>query len=235
MLPTLVITPTYNEKENLPRFVDAVFQALPQADLLVVDDASPDGTGDLADAIARQEPRLKVLHRKGKEGIGPAYIAGFRWALAQGYERIIQMDTDFSHNPEDLPRLLAASADADLVIGSRYIGGVRVLNWPLRRLMLSYGAGIYVRLLTRMPVMDPTGGFKCFHRKVLEAVPFEGVAADGYGFQIEINHTAWRNGFRIQELPIVFADRTAGTSKMSLAIAGEAVLLVLRLAFRKRI
>lgn len=234
MLSTLVITPTYNEKENLPRFVDAVFQALPQAHLLVVDDASPDGTGVLADAIARQEPRLKVLHRKGKEGIGPAYVAGFRWALAQGYDRIIQMDTDFSHNPEDLPRLLAASKEADLVIGSRYKGGVRVLNWPLRRLMLSYGAGIYVRLLTRMPVMDPTGGFKCFHRKVLEAIPFEGLAADGYGFQIEINHTAWRKGFRIDELPIVFADRTAGTSKMSLAIAGEAVLLVLRLAFRRK-
>lgn len=235
MLSTLVITPTYNEKENLPRFVEAVFQALPQAHLLVVDDASPDGTGALADAIARREPRLKVLHRKGKAGIGPAYVAGFRWALAQGYDRIIQMDTDFSHNPEDLPRMLEASAEADLVIGSRYIGGVRVLNWPLRRLMLSYGAGIYVRLLTRLPVMDPTGGFKCFHRKVLEAIPFEGLAADGYGFQIEINHTAWRKGFRIQELPIVFADRTAGTSKMSLAIAGEAILLVLRLAFRNRI
>lgn len=235
MLSTLVITPTYNEKENLPRFVEAVFQALPQAHLLVVDDASPDGTGALADAIARREPRLKVLHRKGKEGIGPAYVAGFRWALAQGYDRIIQMDTDFSHNPEDLPRMLEASAEADLVIGSRYIGGVRVLNWPLRRLMLSYGAGIYVRLLTRLPVMDPTGGFKCFHRKVLEAIPFEGLAADGYGFQIEINHTAWRKSFRIQELPIVFADRTAGTSKMSLAIAGEAILLVLRLAFRNRI
>lgn len=235
MASTLVITPTYNEKENLPRFVEAVFRALPLAHLLVVDDASPDGTGDLADTIARQEPRLRVLHRKGKEGIGPAYVAGFRWALVQGYDRIIQMDTDFSHNPEDLPRMLEASAEADLVIGSRYIGGVRVLNWPLRRLMLSYGAGIYVRLFTRMPVMDPTGGFKCFHRKVLEAIPFEGLAADGYGFQIEINHTAWRKGFRIQELPIVFADRTAGTSKMSLAIAGEAILLVLRLAFRNRI
>lgn len=233
MLSTLIITPTYNEKENLPRFVDAVFQALPQAHLLVVDDASPDGTGELADTIARAEPRLHVLHRKGKEGIGPAYVAGFRWALAQGYERIIQMDTDFSHNPEDLPRLLAATDEADLVIGSRYKGGVRVLNWPLRRLMLSYGAGIYVRLFTRMPVMDPTGGFKCFRREVLEAIPFEGLAADGYGFQIEINHTAWRKGFRIQEVPIVFADRTAGTSKMSLAIAGEAILLVLRLAFRR--
>lgn len=233
MLSTLIITPTYNEKENLPRFVDAVFQALPQAHLLVVDDASPDGTGELADTIARTEPRLHVLHRKGKEGIGPAYVAGFRWALTQGYDRVIQMDTDFSHNPEDLPRLLAATDEADLVIGSRYKGGVRVLNWPLRRLMLSYGAGIYVRLFTRMPVMDPTGGFKCFRREVLEAIPFEGLAADGYGFQIEINHTAWRKGFRIQEVPIVFADRTAGTSKMSLAIAGEAVLLVLRLAFRK--
>lgn len=230
----LVVTPTYNERENLEPFVRAVLGALPQAHLLVVDDASPDGTGALAEALARREPRLHVLHRKGKEGLGRAYVAGFRWALARDYDRILQMDADFSHDPKDLPCLLAASAEADLVLGSRYINGVRVLNWPLPRLMLSYGAGIYVRLLTRLPVMDPTGGYKCFRREVLESIALGTIAAEGYGFQIEVTHAAWRRGFRIRELPIVFADRTAGQSKMSLAIAREAVFLVLRLALRRK-
>lgn len=229
----LIVTPTYNERENIAAFAKAVLAELPQAHLLVVDDASPDGTGAMAEALIRQEPRLRVLHRKGKEGLGRAYVDGFRWALAQGYGRILQMDADFSHDPKDLPRLLAAAEEADLVIGSRYVGGVRVLNWPLRRLMLSYGAGIYVRLFTRLPVMDPTGGYKCFHREVLEAISLGNIAAEGYGFQIEVNHAAWRRGFRLREIPIVFADRTAGTSKMSLAIAREAVLLVLRLAWRR--
>ncbi len=226
----LVITPTYNERENLPAFVRAVLDALPGAELLVVDDNSPDGTGRLADELAAQEPRLRVLHRANKEGLGRAYVEGFRYALAQGYDRILQMDADFSHNPADLPRLLEASQEAEVVIGSRYKDGVRVLNWPLPRLCLSYGAGIYVRLLTRLPVMDPTAGYKCFHREVLEALALEGVAAEGYGFQIEVNYRAWRRGFRLKEIPIIFTDRTAGTSKMSLAIAREAILLVLRLA-----
>lgn len=229
----LIVTPTYNERGNLAPFIHAIRSALPAADVLVVDDASPDGTGALADALVERESRLHVLHRKGKEGLGRAYVAGFRWALARGYDRILQMDADFSHDPKDLRRLLDASGRADLVLGSRYAGGVRVLNWPLRRLMLSYGAGVYVRLLTRMPVMDPTGGYKCFRREVLEAIASETIAAEGYGFQIEVTHAAWRRGFRILELPIVFADRTVGQSKMSLAIAWEAVLLVLRLAFRR--
>ena len=229
----LVIVPTYNERENLPAFVAAVFAALPAATLLIVDDASPDGTGDLAEQLLRGEPRLRLLRRPRKEGLGRAYIAGFRWALARAYKHILQMDADFSHDPKDLPRLLAASATADVVVGSRYRNGVRVLNWPLRRLFLSYGAGIYVRLFTRLPVMDPTGGFKCFRREVLAALPLDSIAAQGYGFQVETTHTAWRSGFTIREIPIVFADRTAGTSKMSLAIAWEAIWLVLKLAMRR--
>ncbi len=234
MLRVLVITPTYNEIENLAAFTHAVFATLPHAELLVVDDASPDGTGELAEALAKANARVHVLHRKAKQGLGRAYVAGFKWALARSYDRILQMDTDFSHDPADLPRMLEVSQNAELVIGSRYKGGVRVLNWPLRRLMLSYGAGIYVRLLTRMPIMDPTAGFKCFHREALASLDLNAIAADGYGFQIEVNHALWRKRFRIAEHPVIFPDRTAGTSKMSLAIAWEAVLLVFKLAFCRR-
>ena len=233
MAKTLVVVPTYNEKENIEAFTEAVFTHLPSAHILIVDDNSPDGTGAIADRLAEANPAIFVLHRTQKEGLGRAYVAGFQWALQRDYAFIIQTDADFSHDPKDLPRLLGATETADLVIGSRYKGGCRVLNWPLRRLMLSYGAGIYVRLFTRMPVMDPTGGFKCFHRTVLEAIQLDQIAAEGYGFQIEVTHTAWRKGFTIKEIPIVFADRVAGTSKMSLAIAKEAILLVLKLAFRK--
>lgn len=233
MAKTLVVVPTYNEKENIEAFTEAVFTHLPSAHILIVDDNSPDGTGAIADRLAETNPAIFVLHRTQKEGLGRAYVAGFQWALQRDYAFIIQTDADFSHDPKDLPRLLGATETADFVIGSRYKGGCRVLNWPLRRLMLSYGAGIYVRLFTRMPVMDPTGGFKCFHRTVLEAIQLDQIAAEGYGFQIEVTHTAWRKGFTIKEIPIVFADRVAGTSKMSLAIAKEAILLVLKLAFRK--
>ncbi len=229
----LVIVPTYNERENLAAFVAAVLAALPAAELLIVDDASPDGTGELAEALMRREPRLHLLRRRAKEGLGRAYIAGFRWALGRTYDRVLQMDADFSHNPADLPRLLAATDRADVAIGSRYCGGIRVRNWPLRRLLLSYGAGIYVRLLTRLPVMDPTGGFKCFRREVLAALPLARLSAKGYGFQIETSYAAWRMGFSLEEVPIVFADRKAGASKMSLAITCEALGLVWRLAFRR--
>lgn len=233
MAKTLVVVPTYNEKENIQAFTEAVLTHLPTAHILIVDDNSPDGTGAIADQLADANPAISVLHRTQKEGLGRAYVAGFQWALQRDYAFIIQTDADFSHDPNDLPRLLEATTEADLVIGSRYKDGCRVLNWPLPRLMLSYGAGIYVRLFTRMPVMDPTGGFKCFHRSVLEAIQLDQIAAEGYGFQIEVTHTAWRKGFTIKEIPIIFADRVAGTSKMSLAIAKEAVLLVLKLTFRK--
>ncbi len=234
MTRVLVITPTYNEVENLRPFIDAVHKQVPHADILVVDDASPDGTGEVAEVCVREMPFVHVLHRKAKQGLGRAYVAGFQWALARAYDRILQMDTDFSHDPADLPRLLEASREAELVIGSRYKGGVRVLNWPLRRLMLSYGAGIYVRLLTRMPIMDPTAGFKCFHREALAALPLNTIAAEGYAFQVEVNHALWRKRFRIAELPVIFPDRVAGTSKMSLAIAWEAIFLVLKLAFKRK-
>lgn len=234
MKKPLVVTPTYNERENIEGFLHAVLNALPGAHVLVVDDASPDGTGELVEGAMLREPRIHLLRRKKKEGLGRAYVAGFRWALARDFSHILQMDADFSHDPADLPRLLAESERFDLVIGSRYNGGVRVLNWPLRRLCLSYGASLYVRILTGLPVMDPTGGFKCFRREVLDAIDLSTIAADGYGFQIEMTHTAWRLGFSLREIPIVFADRTAGTSKMSLAIAWEAIGLVLRLAFRSR-
>lgn len=229
----LVVVPTYNERENLAPFLAAVRTALPIADMLIADDASPDGTGLLAEELLRRDAQLHLIHRRRKEGLGRAYVCGFRWALARPYSHILQMDADFSHDPKDLPRLLAAAAQADLVIGSRYNGGVRVLNWPLRRLFLSYGAGIYVRLLTRLPVMDPTGGFKCFRRETLAAIPLDRIAAQGYGFQIETTYAAWRRGFTIREIPIVFADRTAGISKMSLAIAQEAIVLVLKLALKR--
>jgi dolichol-phosphate mannosyltransferase len=229
----LVVVPTYNEKENIEKFTAAVHANLPGAHILIVDDNSPDGTGAIADRLSEANATIHVLHRQQKEGLGKAYIEGFQWALERDYDFIIQTDADFSHDPKDLPRLLATAQEYDLVIGSRYKGGCRVLNWPLPRLMLSYGAGIYVRLLTRLPVMDPTGGFKCFNRKVLASIELNAIAAEGYGFQIEVTHKAWRKGFSIKEIPIVFADRVAGTSKMSLAIAKEAVLLVLKLAFRR--
>lgn len=232
MEKTLVIIPTYDEKDNVGPISQAVCAALPDAHVLFVDDNSPDGTGDLVDTLVAANSRIHVLHRPGKQGLGRAYIAGFKWALANGYERIIEMDADFSHAPTDLPRLVAASADFDLVIGSRYIGGIRVMNWPLSRLLISTGAGTYVRLVTGMPVCDPTGGFKCFRRRVLEALDLDRVTSNGYSFQIELNHGAWMQGFRLKEIPIVFEDRRAGYSKMNSGIAGEAFLMVLKLAWR---
>ncbi|MEG1933095.1 MAG: polyprenol monophosphomannose synthase [Kiritimatiellia bacterium] len=230
----LVVTPTYNERENIEAFVKAVCTALPNADVLIVDDNSPDGTGALAEALATADSHVQVLHRKRKEGLGRAYVDGFRWALTRNYDCIVQMDADFSHDPKELPRLVAMIETCDLVIGSRYCNGIRVLNWPLRRFMLSVGAGVYVRLLTRMPIMDPTGGYKVFKRKVLESIDLSSISSDGYAFQVEINHAAWRAGFHLCEVPIVFADRIAGTSKMSLSIAWEAFIQVLRLAIHRR-
>lgn len=230
---TLVIIPTYDERENVDPMAEAVLAQVPEANILFVDDNSPDGTGLLLDELASREPRVSVLHRAGKEGLGRAYIAGFKWALERDYDLICEMDCDFSHDPRALPTLLKTAHDgADLVLGSRYIGGIRVMNWPMNRLLLSTGAAQYVKLVTGMPVNDPTGGFKCFRREVLQAIDLDRITSNGYSFQIEMTHTAWMKGFSIKEVPIVFEDRRAGYSKMRANIATEAMLMVLRLWMR---
>ncbi len=228
----LVIIPTYDERENVGPIAAAVNAQLPDADLLFVDDNSPDGTGGLLDSMAAADPRIQVLHRAGKSGLGRAYVAGFQWALERHYRLIFEMDADFSHDPHELPNLVRAAAGADLVLGSRYVGGIRIINWPLSRLIISKGAATYVRLLTGMPVTDPTGGFKCYRREVLEAIALDRIRSNGYSFQVEMTHTAWMKGFRITEIPIVFADRRSGYSKMSGAIVKEALWMVWKLALR---
>ena len=228
----VVIVPTYNERENL-RPLAARVRALPrEVDLLVVDDNSPDGTGQLADDLAAADPHLMVLHRETKDGLGRAYIAGFKWALERDYRFILEMDGDFSHNPDDIPRFLDAAEDADLVLGSRYAEGIRVINWPLKRLMLSMGAAQYVRVVTGMPFTDPTGGFKCFRRDTLAALNLDTVRSNGYSFQVEMTHRVWRRGLRVTEIPIIFTDRFQGTSKMSPEIVREAFGMVWRLWFQ---
>jgi len=234
----LVIIPTYNEAANLPSLIPQVMTQDPRLQILVVDDGSPDGTGDIADEFAAKSPRVHVMHRDGKQGLGTAYIAGFRWALERDYDYIFEMDADFSHDPKHLPEFLEAIEDADLVLGSRYLHGrVTVVNWPVTRLLLSYFANVYARTVTGLRLFDATGGFKCFRREVLEAIDFDAVHSNGYGFQIEISFRAWRKGFRIMEIPIVFVDRTDGASKMSGAIVREAVWMVwwlrLKRIFRK--
>jgi dolichol-phosphate mannosyltransferase len=229
---TLVIVPTYNERENLEALTARVLRLPVPVDLLVVDDNSPDGTGQLADVLAQAHPSVHVLHRPGKEGLGRAYCAGFAWSLARQYEFILEMDGDFSHNPDDIPRFLEAARDADLVLGSRYSQGIRVINWPLQRLMLSLGAAQYVRAVTGMPFSDPTGGFKCFRRAALRTINLDQIHSNGYSFQIEMTHKLWRQGFRIAEVPIIFTDRFQGTSKMSRKIVFEALGMVWRLWFQ---
>lgn len=228
-MKALIIVPTYNERENLEELVMRIFgQGLP-TEILIVDDNSPDGTGALADEMAARDRRVHVMHRPGKMGLGSAYVAGFRWALARDYEAVFEMDADFSHNPDSLGDFLRELETADLVLGSRYLYGVTVVNWPLSRLILSYTANLYSRVITGMPVKDLTGGFKCFRRQVLEAIDLDRVRSDGYAFQIEINFKAWRKGFRICEIPILFVDRRAGVSKMSRRIVREAAWMVWRL------
>ena len=232
MEKTVVIIPTYNEADNVRPISAAVLENLPETDVLFVDDGSPDGTGQIADELAAAEPRIKVLHRKSKDGLGRAYIAGFKWALERDYERIFEMDADFSHDPRTLPAFIEEARRSDLVLGTRYKGGIRVINWPLNRLLTSMGAGMYVRAITGMPVSDPTGGFKCFRREVLQAIDLDAVRSNGYSFQIEMTHTAWWLGFRIGEVPIVFEDRRVGKSKFNAKIAREAFFMVWRLAAR---
>ncbi len=232
----IVLIPTYNERENIEAIVRKVLSLAGGFDVLVIDDASPDGTAAIVKKLQQEfEDQLFLLERPGKNGLGTAYIAGFHWALELGYDYVFEMDADFSHNPDDLIRLFdaARAATADVVIGSRYVTGINVVNWPMRRILISYFASCYVRLVTRMQVRDATAGFVCYSRRVLESIDLEDIRMKGYGFQIEMKYSAWRLGFKIVEVPIVFTDRTLGTSKMSGGIFGEAFWGVIRLRFRK--
>jgi len=222
----LVVVPTYNERTNLPHLVPLILQQDRRIEVLVVDDNSPDGTGALADELAAANPKIHVLHRAGKAGLGKAYLAGFEWALTRGYDYIFEMDADFSHDPKFLPEFLQAIETADLVIGSRYRHGVNVINWPISRLLLSVGANEYARRITGLPLTDSTGGFKCFRRRVLEAIDLERVKSNGYSFQIEMSFRAWKQGFRLVEIPIIFTDRVEGHSKMNRRIVREAIWMV---------
>lgn len=226
---TLVIIPTYNERENLPQILERLLALPVKVEVLVVDDNSPDGTGRLADEFAARESRVHVLHREVKDGLGRAYCAGFLWALERSYEFVFEMDGDLSHNPTDIPAFLEAAKNADLVVGSRYSNGIRVINWPLNRLMLSLTAAKYVQLITGMRITDPTGGYKCFRRKTLQLLDLENVRSNGYSFQIEMTHKVWRQGLRVVEVPIIFTDRFQGRSKMSWNIVEEALMMVWRL------
>jgi len=226
----LVIVPTYNERENIERLIATVLAQDASLDILVVDDGSPDGTGEIADRLAEQSPRVHAVHRPRKMGLGTAYLTGFRWALERDYAFIFEMDADFSHDPAHLPQFLSAIQSCDLVLGSRYRNGrVTVVNWPMTRLLLSYCANIYARIITGLELGDATGGFKCFRRSVLEAIPLDEVRSNGYAFQIEMSFRAVRKNFRITEIPIVFVDRTDGVSKMSKHIVREAIWMVWRL------
>jgi dolichol-phosphate mannosyltransferase len=226
----LVIVPTYNEKFNIARLIPSILAQDASLEILVVDDGSPDGTGAIVDAIAANNPRVHIINRESKLGLGTAYITGFRWALERKYDLVFEMDADFSHNPERLPEFLVSIKEADLVLGSRYQDGhVNVVNWPMSRLFLSYAANIYARAITGLPVFDSTGGFKCFRRNVLESIDLNSVKSNGYAFQIEMSYRAWKRGFRLVEIPIIFVDRTEGVSKMSKRIVREAVWMVWRL------
>jgi dolichol-phosphate mannosyltransferase len=229
----LVVTPTYNESENIEQFIAQVLQQHEEIEMLIVDDSSPDGTGEMVEKLRSQNPRIHLLRRGAKMGLGTAYVAGFRYAIERGYDFVFEMDADFSHDPRELPRMLEKAQNYDLVIGSRYTEGVRVINWPMGRLLLSYAANVYTRVITGMPVKDATGGFKCFRRAVLEAINLDEVKSNGYAFQIEMNFKAYRKGFRLKEHPIIFADRTSGTSKMSRKIVYEAVFRVWKLKIRQ--
>ncbi len=226
----LVVVPTFNEADNIGRIVPRILDQDPRIDVLVVDDASPDGTGRLADEIAEEQPRVHVLHRKGKQGLGRAYLDGFAWGLERDYELFFEMDADFSHPPESLPEFLEEAQRSDVVIGSRYVDGrVTVINWPMSRLMISIFGSWYARTITRMPVRDCTGGFNCWRRAVLESLRLDRIESNGYAFQIELKFRAWRQGFRLAEIPIVFAERESGESKMSKKIVREAIWRVWRL------
>ncbi len=225
----LIIIPTYNESENVVSLVEDILRYEPQVHILFVDDNSPDGTAGLVKKMQETKDNIHLLTRPSKQGLGSAYLAGFKYGLAKGYDYIFEMDADFSHDPKEIPSFLKNMENNDLVLGSRYIKGVNVVNWPLRRLLLSYFANVYTRIATGLPVQDATGGFKCFRREVLEKIDFKSVKSNGYAFQIELTFKAWKHGFRIKEIPIIFIDRVAGVSKLSKSIMWEAVFLVWKL------
>lgn len=232
-MKTLIVTPTYNERKNIRELVSTLFELNPDFHILVVDDSSPDGTAEIVEEFQADCANLHLLSRNEKTGLGSAYIAGFNYALERDYEAVVQMDADMSHDPKDVPLLIEAIENADLAIGSRYISGINVVNWPLQRLIISYGANIYTRLVTRLPVRDATGGFKCWRREALEAINLDGVRSQGYSFQIEMTYRAWLKGFRITEIPIIFVDRTVGESKMTRSIMLEAAVMIPRLRIWK--
>ncbi|MGQ9661207.1 MAG: polyprenol monophosphomannose synthase [Kiritimatiellia bacterium] len=228
----LVIVPTYDERENVGPLAEAIFRVSPETTILFVDDNSPDGTGRILDEMQAADARVHVIHKPDKEGLGRAYITGFRWALGREFEFVIGMDADFSHDPREIPNLLTAAAKADLVLGSRYIDGIRIINWPLSRLLLSKMAATYVRVITGLPVHDPTSGYRCYRRETLAALELDRVMSNGYSFLVEMVHTIWMKGFRVAEIPIVFEDRRSGYSKMSLDIFRESLWIVWKLALR---
>ena len=231
----IVIIPTYNEKENIERIIRKVFSLDGGYEILIIDDGSPDGTAAIVKSLQKEFPdRLNLIERAGKLGLGTAYITGFKWALGHGYDYIFEMDADFSHDPDDLPRLLEACKDGEgVAIGSRYCDGISVVNWPIGRIIMSYYASVYVRTVLRMKVFDCTAGYKCYSRRVLETIDLDNVKMKGYGFQIEMKYTAWKLGFPIREVPVIFVNRKAGSSKMSGSIFGEAFWGVIKLRFRK--
>jgi dolichol-phosphate mannosyltransferase len=228
----LVVIPTYNESENIPRLIPLVLEQAGGIEVLVVDDGSPDGTGNLIRKMGETDPRVHLLERAGKMGLGTAYVAGFKYALAGNYDFVFEMDADFSHSPKEIPVFLEKAKDVDLVVGSRYTNGVRVLNWPMQRLLLSWTANIWTRLMTGLPLNDATGGFKCYRIAVLRGIDLDSIRSNGYAFQIEMSYKAWRKGFRLGEIPIVFLDRNAGASKMSKHIVYEAFFMLWKLRFR---
>jgi dolichol-phosphate mannosyltransferase len=229
----IAISPTYNEKKNINELIQRVLSSFNDIEILIVDDNSPDGTANLVKSLMVNNPKIHLLERSGKLGLGTAYCAGFKWALEKGYDRIIQIDADMSHNPDDINTLLIESKTSDVIIGSRYVNGVNVVNWPLRRLILSYMANLYSQIITGLPIKDSTGGFKCFRSRVLESINLSKITSEGYSFQIEMNFISWVKGFTIKEIPIIFADRTVGQSKMSKGIILEAIYMVPLLKLRK--
>ena len=231
-MKSIVIIPTYNEIQNIQKLIPVLLESYPELDILIVDDNSPDGTAAQVEKMSQSNSRIKLIKRSGKMGLGTAYVAGFKYMLSNGYDCAVQMDADYSHDPKEIKRFLEEINKYDLIIGSRYIFGVRVINWPIRRLLLSYSANLYTRIITGMPVKDGTGGFKCFRRKVLESINLDAIHSNGYSFQIEMNYKAWKKGFKLVEIPITFVDRVEGTSKMSKKIVREAVFMVWKLRFK---